>query len=203
MSSLQTLGGVLFATLLSASPALAQIRVGIAAPGIRIRMAPPAPIVERVPISPSPRHSWVGGHWQWNAMQGRHVWMRGYYHIAPVGQVWVQAQWVNQGGEWVYSPGHWSGGRAQPVYEQPQPVYQPPPQPVYEQPQPVYQPPPQPVYEQPVAEPVYSRHPGRRRYGAAAAAGRGRSGGSLAQPLLDWRLLGLAGRSPRVVPRTL
>ena len=162
MSLLKTLGGALLFTLLSASPALAQYRFG--GPGVHVRIAPPAPIVERVPLAPSPRHIWAPGHWQWNPSYGRHVWVRGYYQLGAPGQIWVPARWINQGGEWVFYPAHWSRGGEpvyqQPVYEQPQPVYQQPqpvyqqPQPVYEQPQPVYEQ-PQPVYQQPQVQEVY------------------------------------------------
>jgi hypothetical protein len=151
MSLLKTLGGALVLTLLSVSPALAQY--GYGGPVVRVRMAPPAAIVERIPIAPSPRHFWTAGHWQWNG--GRYAWTPGYYQVMQPGQVWVAAHWTNVGGEYVYEPGHWSDAGVQPVYAQPvQPVYQPPPQPVY-------QPPPQPVYEQPapVPVPVYDQQP--------------------------------------------
>jgi hypothetical protein len=155
MSLLKTVGGALIATLLCASPAMAQIRVG--GPMIRVRMAPPAPIVERIPLAPSSRHIWTGGHWQWDAMQSRHIWSPGYYQIPPQGQYWVAAHWANRGGEYIYEPGHWSAG-VQPVYAQP--VYQPPPQPVYQPPpQPVYQPPVQEVYQQPVQDPYQQVQP--------------------------------------------
>ena len=151
MALLKTLSGALLFTLLSASPALAQVRVF--GPTVHVRVAPPAPLVERIPVAPSPRHIWAPGHWQWSPGQGRHVWVRGYYQLGTPGRIWVASRWVNQGGEWVFYPAHWSGGVQQPVYEQPQPVYEQP-QPVYEQPQPVYQP-QQPVYEQP--QPVYEQ----------------------------------------------
>jgi hypothetical protein len=162
MSLLKALGGALLFTLVTASPALAQY--GYGGPVVRVRVAPPAPIVETIPVAPSPRHVWTQGHWQWSPAQGRHIWAPGYYQLpARPGQIWVHARWVNQGGEWVYAPGHWGYGRPvyqQPVYQQPQPVYQQPvyeqPQPVYQQPQPVYQQ-PQPVYEQP--QPVYQPQP--------------------------------------------
>ena len=119
MSMLKATGRALIITLLSASPALAQY----GGPGISVRIAPPAPMVERVPMAPSPRHLWTQGHWQWNGMQRRHVWSPGYYQVPPqAGQVWQPAHWVNRGGEWVYAPGHWRGMR--PVYQQ-QPVYEP------------------------------------------------------------------------------
>ncbi len=98
MSLLKALGGALLFTLLSASqatsPALAQFRGG--GPVVRVRVAPPAPLVEVIPAAPSPRHVWAQGHWEWSPRQGRHVWARGYYQVAAQpGQVWVPARWVN------------------------------------------------------------------------------------------------------------
>jgi hypothetical protein len=131
---------------------------------IRINVAPPAPQVEVVPVTPSPRHVWIPGHWQWRPPIRRHVWVPGHFAVRPaINRVWIPAQWVNEGGFWVFRPGRWGMAPAapvmvqpvppQPVYAQPQPVYAQP-QPVYAQPQPVYAQ-PQPVYAQP--QPVYAQ----------------------------------------------
>ena len=166
--------GTLLALTLAVSalvPNLAEAQVPI-----RITVAPPAPQVEVVPVSPSPRHVWIPGHWQWRPGFRRHVWVPGHFAVRPaINRVWVPAQWVNEGGYWVFRAGHWAPSGPvmvrpvpQPVYAQPQPVYvqpQPQPQPVYAQPQPVYaqpqpvyaQPQPQPVYAQPQPQPVYAQ----------------------------------------------
>ena len=152
-------GSVLFLVLATAplAPGIAEAQVPI-----RITVAPPAPQVEVVPMAPSPRHVWIPGHWQWRPPMHRHVWVPGHFAVRPaINRVWVPAQWVNEGGFWVFRPGHWGMGAPAPVVmqPQPQPVYvQPQPQPVYAQPQPVYaQPQPQPVYAQPQPQPVYAQ----------------------------------------------
>ena len=58
----------------------------------------------------------------------------------------------------VYQP------QPEPVFQQPEPVYQPQPEPVFQQPEPVYQPQPEPVFQQPEPvfqqpEPVYQPQP--------------------------------------------
>src|SRR5262249_40884517 len=76
------------------------------APGVRVRVAPPARRVEVRVAAPSPRHVWIRGYWLWEG--GHHVWIAGHWEVPPmVGQVWVEPQWVQEGGEWVFYPGHW------------------------------------------------------------------------------------------------
>ena len=71
-----------------------------------VRSAPPPPRVEVIPVRPSPRHVWIGGHW------GRHRdnwgWISGRYEAKPHERaVWVQDRWERRGDEWRYAPGHW------------------------------------------------------------------------------------------------
>jgi hypothetical protein len=119
----------MFAFLVSAPSAEAQ--------GVRITVAPPAMRVEVRPVAPSPRHVWTPGFWQWT--RGRHVWVGGTYVLPPAtGRVWVEARWVNDGGQWIFHEGHWgSGGGAVVVQPAPAPVVvQPAPRTVVVPPQP-------------------------------------------------------------------
>jgi hypothetical protein len=116
--------------LLAAVPAAsqAQVSIGVALPGIRVHIGPPAPRYEPVPVAPSPRHQWIAGYWGWR--NNAQVWVPGHWSIPPAyGYVWEPARWVQApDGGWMYYDGHW-----RPV-DQPEPtvVYQPPAPPMQE-----------------------------------------------------------------------
>ena len=96
----RSLAAVLFLLLASVPSAEAQVRVTI---------APPAPRVEVRPVQPSPRHVWAPGYWHWRG--GRHAWVGGRFVMPPApGRTWVEARWVNEGGQWVFYDGRWDGG---------------------------------------------------------------------------------------------
>jgi hypothetical protein len=75
---------------------------------VYVRVAPPAPIVERRPPPPGPGYAWRAGHWQWNG--NRYVWVRGYYGRPPYAHAsWIPGHWVHRpDGRWVFREGHWS-----------------------------------------------------------------------------------------------
>ena len=102
--------------------------VVVGAPGVRVRVAPPAARVEVRTRAPSPRHVWVPGYWGWRG--GRHVWIGGFWRMPPQpGHVWIEGRWVDSGGEWVWEEGRWAA-QPQVVVQPPQPVVVAPPQPV-------------------------------------------------------------------------
>jgi hypothetical protein len=104
--------------------AQAQVRAGVTAPGVRVRVGPPPVRVETRPARPSPAHVWIDGHWDWR--RDRHEWVGGYWAVPPqTGYVWEAGRWVNEGGAWVYYQGQW---RAAPA-PTPRVVYAPPPAP--------------------------------------------------------------------------
>lgn len=117
------LAAVGFASIAATGQAAhAQVRVGVTAPGVRVRVGPPPVRVEARPARPSPTHVWIDGHWGWQ--RDRHVWVAGYWAVPPqTGYVWESGRWVNEGGAWVYYDGQW---RAAPA---PRVVYSPPPPP--------------------------------------------------------------------------
>lgn len=80
-----------------------RIHIGIPAP-IVIHTAPPAPVVERVVVSPGPGYAWVPGHYVWH--HRRWVWVRGTWIVPPrAGLIWVNGTWDARAGSW--TEGHW------------------------------------------------------------------------------------------------
>jgi hypothetical protein len=72
----------------------------------RARMGPPPVRVEVRPAMPGPRHVWVPGYWGWR--NERHFWVTGVWRMPPrQNWVWVEPQWVNDGGGWGFVEGHW------------------------------------------------------------------------------------------------
>jgi hypothetical protein len=73
---------------------------------VRVAVAPPAPVVEVVPPSPSPRHVWVPGYHRWEG--GRHVWVRGEYVVPRPGYTrWEPHRWEHRGGYYHFHAGGW------------------------------------------------------------------------------------------------
>src|SRR5437763_2798074 len=70
-----------------------------------VGVAPPAPLVERVP---APRHGyvWAPGHWEWNGH--RHVWANGYWIAERPGYAYSAPVWVQRGGGWTMEPERWT-----------------------------------------------------------------------------------------------
>jgi hypothetical protein len=105
----------------------AQVRVGVALPGVRVQVGPPAPRYEPVPAAPSPRHQWIAGYWSWRG--GNQVWVPGQWVAPPTrGYVWEPARWEQVDRGWMFYDGHWRPA------DDPDPVeaWQPPPPPVRE-----------------------------------------------------------------------
>jgi hypothetical protein len=79
----------------ASAPALADIYV---------RVAPPAPRHEVVPVM-RPGWVWAPGYWNWNGH--RYVWVSGHRVRAHRGQHWRPHQWVEDHGRWRMDRGHW------------------------------------------------------------------------------------------------
>jgi len=86
--------------LLWVSPAFAGTR-------IYVQIAPPVPIVETVPVAPSPAHVWIAGYHGWDGRA--YVWVPGHYVVPPHPHWhWVAGHWSHHhahGYYWV--EGHW------------------------------------------------------------------------------------------------
>jgi len=70
-----------------------------------VQSAPPAPIVEPVPVSPGVEFVWTPGYWSWN---GGWVWISGrWMHPPRPHAAWVQGHWRHYGHGWRWEGGHW------------------------------------------------------------------------------------------------
>jgi len=71
-----------------------------------IRVAPPAPIVERPGPPPQAGYVWVGGYHHWDG--AHYVWVPGRWDRPPHEHaVWVRHHYVRRHGGWVMVEGHW------------------------------------------------------------------------------------------------
>jgi YXWGXW repeat-containing protein len=69
-----------------------------------VNVAPPAPIVEVVPVA-RPGWVWIPGVWEWR--RHRHVWLGGHWVRARRGYYYAPAAWVQHGDRWAYHRGGW------------------------------------------------------------------------------------------------
>ena len=100
-----------------------EIGIAAAQPAVIIeRGVMPPPRVEVIPVAPSPRHSWVRGHWAWRG--GGWAWIPGHYIVGVVPEVpvevveviparpgpehyWVKGHHIWEGGRWTWHRGVW------------------------------------------------------------------------------------------------
>jgi len=82
------------------------LTMGAMGADVVIRVAPPAPIVERRPVAPGPRYVWIGGYHRWDGRA--YVWVPGRWELPPRAHArWVAHHWVHRHGGWVLVEGHW------------------------------------------------------------------------------------------------
>ncbi len=68
--------------------------------------APPAAIVETVPVRPGAAYVWIGGYHRWDGR--RYVWAPGYWGLPPRGRtVWVPGRWAYERRGWYWTGGYW------------------------------------------------------------------------------------------------
>jgi len=92
--------------LLLAAAATALLGTSAAFAQVVVRVAPPAPIIERRPIAPGPGYVWVGGFHRWDG--ARYVWVGGHWMMPPRrGGVWVAGHWRDTPGGYMWVEGHW------------------------------------------------------------------------------------------------
>jgi hypothetical protein len=92
---------VIAAATLIALPVTSQARVNI-----DVDIGPPAAIYE-APPPPRAGYVWTPGYWNWDAGHHQHVWRQGQYVRAHPGEHWVPHEWVEHGGRYRLSDGHW------------------------------------------------------------------------------------------------
>lgn len=92
-----------------------------APPPVHDHGAPPSPLAEERPPSPSTRATWVPGYWTWTG--DRWGWMSGFWRDEQVATpasrvevpgappapsaVWITGAWQLRGGTWVWTSGRW------------------------------------------------------------------------------------------------
>jgi len=88
---------VLFAVTFCPVASLAQVR---------IRIGPPAPVIE-VPGNPPERgYVWIDGYHRYEG--GRYVWTQGHWERPPHEHArWEKHRWVHRHGEWILIEGRW------------------------------------------------------------------------------------------------
>lgn len=79
-----------------------------AAADVYVRVAPPAPRYEAVPVV-RPGWEWAPGYWNWSGH--RYVWVRGHKVRAHRHGHWVPDRWVEDNGRWRREHGHWGDER--------------------------------------------------------------------------------------------
>jgi len=73
---------------------------------VYVRVAPPAPRVERRIVAPGSGYVWVPGYYMWN--DARYVWAPGHWVLPPRPRaVWVPAHWQHDRHGWFIIEGHW------------------------------------------------------------------------------------------------
>src|SRR4051812_25322449 len=74
---------------------------------IIVKVRPGAPVIRARPLSPGPRHIWVGDEYVWRG--GTYVYTDGYWAVPPSRfRVWKEGHWKRKPAGWVWIPGHWA-----------------------------------------------------------------------------------------------
>ena len=92
--------------LLSGLALVATAAPPVYAARVIVRVAPPIPRADVVPIRPVAGYVWRPGYWSWNG--ARYVWLPGVYVAPPRPRAaWVPGRWVAERRGWVWVDGHW------------------------------------------------------------------------------------------------
>jgi hypothetical protein len=88
-----------FAAVLAASTAIAGAQV-------YVRVGPPAPRHEVVPVAPHPGWVWQPGYHRWDG--AHYVWVPGAYAAPPYEHArWIPGHWANGPRGYYWIEGHW------------------------------------------------------------------------------------------------
>ena len=82
------------------------LALGASAAEVFVRIAPPAPIVERRGPPPGAGYVWITGYHRWDG--NAYVWTPGRWEVPPRRHAhWVAHHWVHRRGGWVFVEGRW------------------------------------------------------------------------------------------------
>jgi hypothetical protein len=82
------------------------LAIGAANAQVVVRVAPPAPLVERRVPAPGVGYVWTPGYHRWDG--NAYVWSPGAWVLPPRPHArWVAHRWVRRNGGWVFVEGHW------------------------------------------------------------------------------------------------
>ena len=96
----------MFRKMLMGSALGLMLTMGAMGAEVIVRVAPPAPIVERRPVAPGPRYVWIAGYHRWDGHA--YAWVPGRWELPPRPHArWVAHRWVHRHGGWVMVEGHW------------------------------------------------------------------------------------------------
>ena len=73
---------------------------------VYVTVAPPAPVVERVVVSPGPGYVWQPGYHVWNG--NAYTWTPGAWVVAPYARArWIPGHWISTRRGYYWDAGHW------------------------------------------------------------------------------------------------
>ena len=103
MSMLRSLGWLMLAVMIMATPALSSPQVSV---GISVRVGPPMIPVYAQPMCPGPGYIWTPGYWAWGP--DGYYWVPGTWVVPPrVGLLWTPGYWGWGGGVYIWHRGYW------------------------------------------------------------------------------------------------
>jgi len=74
-----------------------------------IPKSPPPPVAERPAVeAPNAEARWLEGYWEWDAGDGRFVWVTGTWRVPPPGRFWINGFWKRSEEGWRRTLGFWS-----------------------------------------------------------------------------------------------
>ena len=94
-------------SLIALCLAVGTLSAGVTTPvsaDVYVRIAPPAPRYEAVPVARS-GWEWAPGYWDWNGRS--YMWVKGHRVRAQRGAHWVPHRWREESGRWRMERGHW------------------------------------------------------------------------------------------------
>lgn len=74
---------------------------------VYVRVGPPAPVVEKVVVSPHRGWVWEPGYYTWN--HNKYTWTAGMWVKPPYSHArWNRGRWIKTRRGWYWQAGHWT-----------------------------------------------------------------------------------------------